>query len=269
MNKIQLIVLSGAILIFVLIFFAPKSNPFGKEEKVAVVDHDLETHFADFKEDLQADQREMTVALEQSLSIAKGENRLVVLDSLVHLWELNKNPAAAAIYALQKAEIASSLENWLGAAERFFYAARFADNHLKHHVYNQAIRSYEEVLKLQPENVDAKINLAVCYVENSVDPMKGIGLLREVLANDSLNVKAHLNLGYFSVKSGQFDKAIERFEKVIEINPDYVEAYLYLGDVYETKGDNEKAIKYYEKYKDEVKNPSLSAEIGNYIEKLK
>jgi tetratricopeptide (TPR) repeat protein len=99
--------------------------------------------------------------------------------------------------------------------------------------------------------------------------MKGIGLLRNVLEKDSTNIKAHLNLGLFSVKSGQYDKAIERFTKILKIDPNYIEAYLYIGDVYEQKGDILNAIKNYEIYASVVKNPSIAADVTKYIEKLK
>ncbi len=264
-----MIVLSGAILMFVLLYFAPKTESLVEKAKIASVDHNFETHVADFKAKLPAAELEKIVLVEKALSKSSNQNSLVLIDSLIGLWDLNKNPAAASIYAFQKAEMTKSVEHWQNAGERSFYAARFVEGHLSKHIYEQAIKSYEEVLKVQPGNLDSKINLAVCFVENSVEPMKGILLLREVLEVDSLNVKAHLNLGYFSLKSGQFNKAIDRFEKVIEIKPDYMEAYLYMGDVYETKGDNKKAIECYEKYRDGVDNASLSAEIANYIEKLK
>ncbi len=63
-------------------------------------------------------------------------------------------------------------------------------------------------------------------------PMKGIGILKEVLNVDSNNVDALTNLGYFSIQSAQYEKAIERFETVLRIDPKNAEAFLYLTDVY-------------------------------------
>jgi len=123
--------------------------------------------------------------------------------------------------------------------------------------------------KIDTSDVDGKINLAEWLVDSSAQPMKGIMMLREVLAKDENNIKALLSLGRFAVKSGQYDKAIERFEKVLTLNSDYDEAYLYLGDVYESKGDKENAIKYYQKYKSATNNPSAAAEIDKYINQLK
>ena len=274
MNKIQLVVLSGAVLIFVLLYFAPKINPSAESQQKdndtdVAEDHNFESHIKDFKTDLKPDQLDLIISVEKALVQSEPKERVILLDSLINLWDINKKPVAAAIYAMQKAETSPSANHWFEAAERFFYVSRIVEKHMAQHTYEQAIKGYEEVLKTEPVNLDAKINLAVCYVESSKEPMKGINLLREVLVTDSLNAKAHLNLGYFSLKSGQYDKAIARFERVIQIDPTYVDAFLYLGDVYETKGNEKRAIEYYEEYRKKVKNPVLSQEIGNYIETLK
>ena len=274
MNKTQIVVLSGAVLILVLLYFAPKINPSAESQQkdndtTVAEDHSFESHITDFKKDLEPDQLDLIVSVEQALAQSEQNEHVILFDSLINLWDINKKPVAAAIYAVQKAEISPSAGHWFEAAERFFYVSRIVEKHMAQHAYEQAIRGYEEVLKTEPVNLDAKINLAVCYVESSREPMKGINLLREVLLTDSLNAKAHLNLGYFSLKSGQYDKAIARFEKVIQIDPTYVDAFLYLGDVYETRGNKKKAIEYYEQYRTKVNNPVLSQEIGNYIEMLK
>src|SRR5688572_19914026 len=57
---------------------------------------------------------------------------------------------------------------------------------------------------------------------NGQDPMRGIVALREILQDDPDNIEAHWHLGLFSVQSGQYDKALERFKKVIELAGDDV-----------------------------------------------
>ena len=77
------------------------------------------------------------------------------------------------------------------------------------------------------------------------------------------------NFGFFSEKSGQWDKAIARFNKVLKIKPDFIEAYLHLADAYEQKGDKTKAIASLEKYSTLVDDPTVKTEVQNYINKLK
>ena len=73
-----------------------------------------------------------------------------------------------------------------------------------------------------------KLQQAVELV-NGTNPMAGITLLREMVAEDSTNADAHYYLGLFSVKSGQLDKAIVRFEKVIALRPDDIKYQIEVG----------------------------------------
>jgi tetratricopeptide (TPR) repeat protein len=185
------------------------------------------------------------------------------------MGDLYQKPLLGAYYSEEKVKLKADLRNIREAADRYFYSTNNLDEHLKTHMFEKGAEYYNKFLKLDSNDLDAKINLAVCYVESSKEPMKGIGLLREVLEKDSNNIKAHLNLGYFAIKSGQFDKAIGRFEKVLKIEPKNQEALLYLGDVYESQGNIEKAITYYEKYKASLTDKAIAIEVQTYIEKLK
>jgi len=73
-----------------------------------------------------------------------------------------------------------------------------------------------------------KLQQAVELV-NGTNPMAGITLLREMVAEDSTYADAHYYLGLFSVKSGQLDKAIARFEKVIALRPDDIKYQIEVG----------------------------------------
>lgn len=73
-----------------------------------------------------------------------------------------------------------------------------------------------------------KLQQAVELV-NGANPMEGITLLREMVAEDSTNADAHYYLGLFSVKSGQLDKAIARFEKVVGLRPNDIKYQVEVG----------------------------------------
>jgi tetratricopeptide (TPR) repeat protein len=131
------------------------------------------------------------------------------------------------------------------------------------------MRCYSRGLKLKPNDVDAKIMLASCFVEGTQNPMDGITMLREVEKTDSNNVKLQLSFAFFSVKSGQLDRAIERFKKVLRIDSTYIEAYLHLADAYEQQGNTALTIRALEKYGEKTTDPTARIEIGKYIQQLK
>jgi uncharacterized protein HemY len=98
--------------------------------------------------------------------------------------------------------------------------------------------------------------------------MQGIQLLLAVVKVDSLNLNANLNLGLFSMKSGQFDKAIKRFETVAKLKPS-AEIYGMLADAYEQTGNNEAAIAALKKAKAYIIDKDILVNIDNYIKNLK
>lgn len=106
------------------------------------------------------------------------------------------------------------------------------------------------VAEKKESGVEAKIARATMMVENGENPMEGIKLFREILEEDPENIEVHYRLGLFSLQSGQMDKAVMRFEKVVGMhNPTYPDAMFYLGQAYAGLGEKIKAIKAYTEYK--------------------
>ena len=68
------------------------------------------------------------------------------------------------------------------------------------------------------------VDIGVAKV-NGENPMEGILELRTLAEETPPNWDAVMWLGRFSVQSGQLDKARERFDQVIDAQPDRVEAY--------------------------------------------
>ena len=68
------------------------------------------------------------------------------------------------------------------------------------------------------------VDIAVAKVSGE-NPMEGILALRALADEMPPNLDAVMWLGRFSVQSGQLDKARERFDQVIDAQPDRVEAY--------------------------------------------
>ena len=66
------------------------------------------------------------------------------------------------------------------------------------------------------ENIEMQIAEGMRSVMKSEAPMQGIMMLKQVLEKEPGNVKANLALAVFSVVSGQYDKAHDRFQQVID-----------------------------------------------------
>lgn len=270
-KKIKLIILIFSVALFVLLFLAPKNKPVSDEKETPVsskkTDASIEVFVAAALKTLSIQEKTVYDSL---LTIAKTNTSDSAYKNVATFWDSKKRPDFAALFVEKNAELAKTDEAFVKAGNRYFYAVRFAqDNNEIPVLYQNAIKCYQKALDINPKNVDAKIQLASCFVEEGSDPMKGIGLLREVEKTDSNNVKLQLNFAFFSVKSGQLEKAISRFEKVLNIDPLFIEAYLHLADVYEQQGNTAKTIEMLEKYTTLTDDAMAKQEIRKYITQLK
>lgn len=174
---------------------------------------------------------------------------------------------------LKKAGEANNEQAWIACADGFLKSARFIQGDKKAVLYKGAIDAYNKALALNPASLSAKTNLGTAIVEGSsllgTQPMQGITLLREVVQQDPTNIEANLQLGLFSVTSQQFDKALERFNKILAIDSTHIDMYVYLGDTYLQMGEKQKAIESYESYKSKVSDTLIVRDIDEYIKKLK
>ena len=188
---------------------------------------------------------------------------------LAQRWDALHQPGISAYYFEAAATKKNDEKSWLNAAYRYFDAFQSSDDSIvRKKMVENAIVSYEKVLEINPKNLNAKTDLGVCYVEGSGEPMKGIGMLREVVTENPEHENAQFNLGVLSMKSGQYVKAAERFEKVLSINPGRKEMYLAAGRAYMMAGNKEKALENFERLKKETSNPELLGQANNYINQI-
>ena len=76
-------------------------------------------------------------------------------------------------------------------------------------------------------------------------------------------------LGIGCMVSRQYDKAALRFEKVVQVQPDNLEALFKLAETNELMGNKPTAAKWYGVIAGKVKDPAMKAEIEKRIAELK
>jgi cytochrome c-type biogenesis protein CcmH/NrfG len=98
--------------------------------------------------------------------------------------------------------------------------------------------------------------------------MQGIQMLREVLESDEKNQTAIYNLGLLSMQSGQYDRAVERFEKLVQLDPENLQAQFLLGVSHFESGNKAEAKTQFEKVKSMDADPSVVASVDEYLNQL-
>ena len=99
--------------------------------------------------------------------------------------------------------------------------------------------------------------------------MQGILKVKEVVDKNPHNVYGQLILALGGKKSGQYEKAIERFLIVIKDQPNNIEAMVNLAECYELTNQNAIAITWYTKLIELVNNPEAKAALSKRIQELK
>ena len=233
------------------------------------------------------DSNKAQLTTDQALYVSKLENgisrgdvptqQIKAYNSLASFWKDSaKVFEPYAYYIYEAAKLDNSEKSLTFAAQLFLENLRGEHDEAKlDWATTNAIELFEKAIVLNPGNDDLKIGLGSCYVfgkGRAGDPqqtMKGIQELLSVVRKDSTNMKAQFVLGVGGFVSGQHDKAIERFTKVITAEPNNLEAIAFLADTYAAKGDKNEAIRWYTISKRLVNDPAYSKQVDERIAMLK
>lgn len=104
-------------------------------------------------------------------------------------------------------------------------------------VAQKCVQILEEIVTISPDNLEAKSKLGYVTTLTSEAPMKGVKILKEVLAKNPNFRTALFDLGLLDIRSGQIEKAQEKFEKLLKIDYNDQLSRFYLAVCYKEKKD--------------------------------
>ena len=279
MNTRILLASGGLLLLFAILFFGKNTTP--KEDFTSPIQmapqFNIEEAITKDKQRITPPQLIYVSNIENSISRGDVKNQSVKqLTQLANFWKDSTGMFVPyAYYLSEAAKLDNSEKNLTFAARLILENMKREDSiNVKAWEASTAATLFEKALLLDPENDDLKVGLGSCYIYGqgmAGDPqqtMKGIQQLLEVVRKDSNNMKAQLVLGIGAVISNQFDKAIQRLNKVVAFNPQNLEAVSWLADAYAGEGDKVNATKWYEHTKHLVNNPAFSKEVDERIKAL-
>ncbi len=285
MKRPQWITIAVAVFLVTVIYVFGRTVPSTpltpKADDHAGHDHEKDPHTISTDTLLALAKRQLRP--EQALRVSMLENSITrgdVKEQQLHVYHRLSRFWADSVgmfipYAWYTAE-AARLEN---SEKSLTFAAHLLLNNLISEQNNvirewealQAKDLFERSLKINPANDSSKVGLGSCYLFANIsdNPMEGISHIREVAARDSNNVFAQLMLARGAVISQQFDRAIERLEKVNRLQPDNLEAIFTLAEVYERQNDKANAVAWYSKSLPLIRNAAMKAEVEKRIDMLK
>ena len=279
MNKAQWIIIAIGVLLVGGLYRFGRTSPYKSNIKKLTevsIQNELTTDSILFhsKEILNPDQVKWMNDLEQS--VIRGDvkkQKLDVFHQLAHFWKdsvMIFEPYAW--YEGEAARLENSEKSLTFAAHLFLENLRNEQSdRLKKWKALQAKDLFERSLRINAKNDSAIVGLGACYIFGNIadNPMEGILKVRQVVERDSSNVFAQMVLGHGSLISGQYDRAIDRFGKVLTLQPKNLEAILMMAEVYERKEDKLNAIKWYSNALPLTPNRELKTALEKRIEELK
>lgn len=272
------IVLIGAILMLVAFLFTrdikglvkPKEDtnaavPAGQMGQTETAAIDLNEVSTAGKNMLSTSLSTEITSLENAYKTASESKKVPAAKLLAQKWDDLEQAVPSALYLEIIADKEPNLSNWLLTGERFMKAfENTRDSLLQPALLQKANTAFKHAMTIDSTSADAKSGLGITIVNGMGMPMEGIAMLMDVVKKDPKNLKANMSLGTFAMKSGQFDKAIIRFNDIIAIKPS-PEAYFYLGTAYENLGKNNEAITAYLESKKLAANATLSKFIDEKV----
>lgn len=277
MNKPILLAGVGIISVCLLFFLGKTTGNKPQTQQKTEINFDIQSVISSEKSKLTSSQTNNLKDLEQVLKDANDSlKKIQALQNVAGFWKDSIHSFDPYIFYLSEA---AKLDN---SEKSLTFAAQLLLNNLRSEQdeaklswkSNEAIGLFERALKMNPDNDHLKIGLGSAYIfgkgrtGNSEATMKGVQELLAVTRKDPENMEAQMVLGIGGLMSGQYEKAVERFSKVIEKEPGNVEAIAYLADTYAAMGNRAEAVKWYSISKKLVNDPHYTEEVDARIKSL-
>jgi len=110
---------------------------------------------------------------------------------------------------------------------------------------DEAIRHFDEALRINPNYTQAHINMAILYDTRGQIKQAREHYLAAIRLNNNIP-EAHCNVGIGFYREGRNDEAITHYLEALRISPDYVEAHVNLATALVSRGDVDQALNHYD-----------------------
>jgi len=276
-----IVVLLALALLSSLYFFAPR---YKQADPTTIASQTSENQDVTSKSVVEG--AKMNLAAEQKLTLLSIENQLStsktsidsvkIYKALSRFWSDSAQKLGPYLYYTYSAALLESSEKSLT-----FAAQQLVDNltdpeappaFLKWMAGNAKVL-LDKALVINPNNDSAKINLGACYLFGNIsdNPMQGILKIKEVVDKNPHNIYGQMILALGGKKSGQNEKAIERFLLILQDEPANIEALVHLAECYELTNQKPLALECYQKVKqsNKIKSKAFNDAIEKRIQQLK
>ena len=156
-------------------------------------------------------------ALRARIDDTEGASRIELQRALIALYvRENRLDLAGEI----QEDIATALESeleWVRTGNLYYDWMELQGGALRTAYARKAVGSYQRALEINPDNLDARTDMALAYFYDPQQPMEAIKNITMVLEADSTHIQANYNRGYLLFQIGRYDQSVAQFEKVMRL----------------------------------------------------
>ena len=256
-SKSQSILVVSAIALFCLIYFGMSTIP--KEQKKAEISRannieatGIQNIVSSAKKTLSKDQLNIIEALQTEYhDSTSDDDKIERAKNMASKWYEFGSPIVSGYFAEEIAKIKKTKEAWSIAGTTYQIGMKSASEE-KELLFakGRAVKAFENAISLADNNIDDKINLALIYVDYyDTTPMQGIQMLLKLNENNPDNVQVMNQLARLALRTNQTEKAIQRLEKAISLEPENNNSICLLAQAYAQAGNDAKTKEYQDKCK--------------------
>lgn len=175
--------------------------------------------------------------------------RIELLKQISGFWYDEGNKLLSANYAKEIAQNENSGNAWSISGTSFYLAMiELQEENQKAFAFDNAISSFDNAISMNPENIQHRVNRALCYVENPPEenPMFGIQQLLTLNRENPTEASVLVQLARLGMRTGQYDKAQQRLETILNGNPKHKQANCLMAELMNLRGELENGQKFSE-----------------------
>ena len=254
MSRSQLIFLIASLLIFIVLAFVFDTSSSEQERiqqmrkatgsKISVANIERRA-FADLSPAQKEEMRLLYKEIDEKDSV-----NVELYKQIAGKWFNFAAPEMSGVFAEKVAQITDTDSSWAIAGSTYYLALQniSKEDRLKDFCLEKAKKCFDNAISLAPKEMDYKISRAQVEIDFPPEdnPMKGVQLLLSLNREYPNDPKINLRLAKLGVQTGQWEKALKRLEKVLELQPQNNEVHCLLSRVYAELDQIQQASKFRE-----------------------
>ncbi len=246
------IAIATTIVVFLLMFFCLPT----KTEEQKLIEKSRAESFETISTDVVLTDAMQKLSEEDKLIFANldaklesAESQSDVLKQISGEWFKRREWFLAGAYADRVAALENNASAWSMAANSYAIGLQqYKDSELADYCREKAVANYQKAIDMDPQELEYKLNLAVAYAERPLveEPMKGVMMLLDLDKSHGDDPRVQTTLAYYSIQTGQLEKAEKRLLRALELDSMNVKANCLMAKLIRQTGTNKEKLAFYE-----------------------